>query len=578
MLIALDIATVTSLLGWVSMTFYLLISVATFAPAPAVPRLSFRPVRTRTAPPVAADADAEAKILKLEAELKRLKAEAVEAELKALKAEAGMSAATTPAATPIREVVREAMAAAEERAAAAPPPPPPSPPPSEAPLLPSPEELGVDGQLCALVFYAEDGNNPKLEELLDAFEDEAAELAACGCALVGVRKAEETEKACGKEAEYKERFPSFNFVGGLEKLVEQRVALGLPREWGVLEERELYYDPVVVLLTAEGRMQYTVSHAGLRAPYMVGNLMRELHGLVPTGAQQLSRAEEEAVRVAAYDENAAWAKARGLISATSMPEHGIDLAQATCSNRCSRRTSRCASRLAPGSTRRRGPARGRCLLAWMPLRCQRRSTSTWRRSSAGRRRRRRRRARINGVRRATSLSVAEPCSVLTQAPLYSKDGVKAPAWFARAKRLSEAGLNPKDSGGVYRLLFTPRGVNRPSRPRSGSGGTARRRPRRPARSLSGRRGSGWRAMRQAGQSGASASRKCLGPFPVGTDARVGPEGAGRRRGTSRVHDTSATRPRDTPLRRLPRRARASASCSAACCRRSMTSSARCSEM
>ncbi|EOD13836.1 hypothetical protein EMIHUDRAFT_212355 [Emiliania huxleyi CCMP1516] len=380
------------------MTFYLLISVAAFAPAPAVPRLSFRPVRTRTAPPVAADADAEAKILKLEAELKRLKAEAVEAELKALKAEAGMPAATTPAATPIREVVREAMAAAEERAAAAPPPPPPSPPPSEAPLLPSPEELGVDGQLCALVFYAEDGNNPKLEELLDAFEDEAAELAACGCALVGVRKAEETEKACGKEAEYKERFPSFNFVGGLEKLVEQRVALGLPREWGVLEERELYYDPVVVLLTAEGRMQYTVSHAGLRAPYMVGNLMRELHGLVPTGAQ-LSRAEEEAVRVAAYDENAAWAKARGLISATSMPEHGIDLAQATTSSR---------------------PLLAGVDAAALP----------------------------EAIDEATSLSVAEPCSVLTQAPLYSKDGVKAPAWFARAKRLSEAGLNPKDSGGA----------------------------------------------------------------------------------------------------------------------------------
>ena len=559
------------------MTFYLLISVAAFAPAPAVPRLSFRPVRTRTAPPVAADADAEAKILKLEAELKRLKAEAVEAELKALKAEAGMPAATTPAATPIREVVREAMAAAEERAAAAPPPPPPSPPPSEAPLLPSPEELGVDGQLCALVFYAEDGNNPKLEELLDAFEDEAAELAACGCALVGVRKAEETEKACGKEAEYKERFPSFNFVGGLEKLVEQRVALGLPREWGVLEERELYYDPVVVLLTAEGRMQYTVSHAGLRAPYMVGNLMRELHGLVPTGAQ-LSRAEEEAVRVAAYDENAAWAKARGLISATSMPEHGIDLAQATCSTGA--RGGRVAAPADSLLVRRDAEDQLAAAACWRGCRCAARGDRRVPGGGAGR-------GgggggggepRINGVRRATCLSVAEPCSVLTQAPLYSKDGVKAPAWFARAKRLSEAGLNPKDSGGVYRLLFTPRGVNRPSRPRSGSGGTARRRPRRPARSLSGRRGSGWRAMRQAGQSGASASRKCLGPFPVGTDARVGPEGAGRRRGTSRVHDTSATRPRDTPLRRLPRRARASASCSAACCRRSMTSSARCSEM
>ena len=61
--------------------------------------------------------------------------------------------------------------------------------------------------------YAYDG--PKLVEgLLETFEDEAAEFAACGCALVAVRRVGDGSDV-RKAAEYEERFPSINFVNGV---------------------------------------------------------------------------------------------------------------------------------------------------------------------------------------------------------------------------------------------------------------------------------------------------------------------------------------------------------------------------
>ena len=47
-----------------------------------------------------------------------------------------------------------------------------------------------------------------------------------------------------KAREYAERFPSFNFVSGLEALDEQRIALGLGADW----ERSLYNEPMALLL------------------------------------------------------------------------------------------------------------------------------------------------------------------------------------------------------------------------------------------------------------------------------------------------------------------------------------------
>ena len=109
---------------------------------------------------------------------------AVAAVEEAVAAPAAPSAATpAPAAMP--------MSPASRAAAARPPPAPlpPPPPPPAFPLCSWASTVGVEGQRCAVLFYAYDG--PKIAEaMLDAFEDEAAEFAACGCALVGVRKVE----------------------------------------------------------------------------------------------------------------------------------------------------------------------------------------------------------------------------------------------------------------------------------------------------------------------------------------------------------------------------------------------------
>ena len=100
----------------------------------------------------------------------------------------------------------------------APPLAPPPPPPAAFPRFPSVAELGVEGQRCAVLFYAYDG--PKLvEAMLETFEDEAAQFAACGCALVAVRRVQTGDPGDErKAAEYEERFPSFNFVRGLDEL------------------------------------------------------------------------------------------------------------------------------------------------------------------------------------------------------------------------------------------------------------------------------------------------------------------------------------------------------------------------
>ena len=215
---------------------------------------------------------------------------------------AASSAATpAPAATP--------MSPASRAAAARPPPAPapPPPPPPAFPLFPWTSALGVGGQRCAVLFYAYDG--PKIAEaMLDTFEDEAAEFAACGCALVGVRKVERGDAADErKAADYAMRFPSFNFVRGLDGMTEMRRDMGWDANW-MQAERDLYYNPTVALLEPDGGVRVVVALSGLSPSQVLGQVLRELHVAVPSESNVISFAESEANMQALYNDNVEWEK------------------------------------------------------------------------------------------------------------------------------------------------------------------------------------------------------------------------------------------------------------------------------
>ena len=262
---------------------------------------------------------AEERIAALEKKLQDMK-EAMEKAMPAEAAEA-VPAEAVPAETVPVEAAEAApaddMLAAFQKGMAAKasepkkaPPPPPSPPEVFEPF-PLPGPIGVKGQRCAVIFYAYDGI-PKAEQLLDAFEDEAAEYAACGCALVGVRKVVTGDSADErKAAEYESRFPSFNFVDGLESLaIELAInsnvlaANGLDNEW----KRSLYNEPLVVLLEPDGGMRTVLSHKGLSAVNVLGQITRDLHIAVPREDARISSAEAEVNRQALYNENVQWAE------------------------------------------------------------------------------------------------------------------------------------------------------------------------------------------------------------------------------------------------------------------------------
>jgi len=155
--------------------------------------------------------------------------------------------------------------------------------------------------------YAYDG--PKLVEgLLETFEDEAAEFAACGCALVAVRRVGDGSDV-RKAAEYEERFPSINFVNGLDSdnLVNVRRGLGLEASW-FDAERTLYYSPLILLLDPNGGMRTKLPAKGLSAQGLLGQVLRDLHLAVPAQASTISAAEAEANRQALYKENVVWQK------------------------------------------------------------------------------------------------------------------------------------------------------------------------------------------------------------------------------------------------------------------------------
>ena len=159
------------------------------------------------------------RIAPLEKELLALQKEAriaaLEQELLALKEET-MTPSPPPGPPPAAEsddLLASFISSASTAAAATPvaerPAPPAAPSPTFDPF-PSPETIGVAGLRCAVLLYAYDGV-PKAEALLETFEDEAAEFAACDCALVAVRSFLPSATPTGiarMAEEYAERFVS----------------------------------------------------------------------------------------------------------------------------------------------------------------------------------------------------------------------------------------------------------------------------------------------------------------------------------------------------------------------------------
>ena len=229
----------------------------------------------------------EAVLAPIKGQIQELKIQDLEAQINALKDEDAEEAA--PPAAP---------------AAAA------APPVESFDPFPDPAAIGVDGLRSIVIFYAYDGI-PKAEVLLETFEDEAAEIAQCGCALVAVRRVAGGDPGDERKAgEYVERFPSLNFVTGLDKLAPQLGAAsptlnegGMGIEWA----RSLYNEPLVALLDPDGGMRTLLSHRGLSAANVLGKVMRDLHVAVPRADARVGYAEAEANRQSLHNANVAWA-------------------------------------------------------------------------------------------------------------------------------------------------------------------------------------------------------------------------------------------------------------------------------
>ena len=250
---------------------------------------------------------AAARLAALEQQMQELKITALEKQMADLKAEGAAPTAEQlevlgDGIGALRTEVGGEVAVEEPEA-----PPPPAAPAVVYTKFPEPDKIGIADQRCIVVFYAYDGI-PIAETLLENFEDEAKEIAACGCALVAVRQVRDDGDRRRVEEEYAERFPSINFVAGLDdELTSMRTQLGVDADWKEAV-RKLYYEPFVVLVDPDGGMRGRLSHRGLRAPDIVGNVMRELHIAVPRPDANISFAERMATRVSLHNDNIEWAK------------------------------------------------------------------------------------------------------------------------------------------------------------------------------------------------------------------------------------------------------------------------------
>ena len=250
---------------------------------------------------------AAARLAALEQQMQELKIAALEKQMAELQADGAAPTAEQLEALgdgigALRTEVGGEVAVEEPEA-----PPPPAAPAVVYTKFPEPDKIGIADQRCIVVFYAYDGI-PIAETLLENFEDEAKEIAACGCALVAVRQVRDDGDRRRVDEEYAERFPSINFVAGLDdELTSLRTQLGVDADWKEAV-RKLYYEPFVVLVDPDGGMRGRLSHRGLRAPDIVGNVMRELHIAVPRPDANISFAERMATRVSLHNDNIEWAK------------------------------------------------------------------------------------------------------------------------------------------------------------------------------------------------------------------------------------------------------------------------------
>ena len=242
----------------------------------------------------------------LEQQMQELKIAALEKQMAELKAEGAAPTAEQLEALgdgigALRTEVGGEVAVEEPEA-----PPPPAAPAVVYTKFPEPDKIGIADQRCIVVFYAYDGI-PIAETLLENFEDEAKEIAACGCALVAVRQVRDDGDRRRVDEEYAERFPSINFVAGLDdELTSMRTQLGVDADW-----KEAVRSCTTSRLSCgrpRRRHARPAVAPGLRAPDIVGNVMRELHIAVPRPDANISFAERMATRVSLHNDNIEWAK------------------------------------------------------------------------------------------------------------------------------------------------------------------------------------------------------------------------------------------------------------------------------
>ena len=83
--------------------------------------------------------------------------------------------------------------------------------------------------------------------------------------------------------------------------------MGWDANW-LQAERQLYYNPTVVLLDPDGGMRLVENLSGLSPSQVLGQVLRQLHVAVPSESETISFAEAEANMQALYNENVAWEK------------------------------------------------------------------------------------------------------------------------------------------------------------------------------------------------------------------------------------------------------------------------------
>jgi len=171
--------------------------------------------------------------------------------------------------------------------------------PAPPEFFPQRDALGIDGQRAAVFVYQEDRAS-RVRQVLQEFQVQSSDdYIRRGCELVAVRSIPMSGFATS--------YPAVRFVEGLQDLTELRAALGLSESLAPVT-----YGPFCFLIDPDGSVR--VATDAVRASAVWGELTRALHEVTfapgeADGEQPaLSFAEDEAMRQAAWLENAEWAK------------------------------------------------------------------------------------------------------------------------------------------------------------------------------------------------------------------------------------------------------------------------------